>query len=233
MNLYLYGHGFQLKTGPTWPTNMQVNTNFPITPDDFEVPQRVTIHFYVEDGVSFDSMLEPYLFNAAVQNVTDDRTTGILRHRTFTTGQRCINHVLTRPGAMQTMVAPANVKEIVPELDNQNVPRLCHIVGPLHDTDTLAVKQGGKLPLIALTNEERQKPIHTYLHAVVTAIAQAVPNEQLHIHWLACKSYMLLVDDNGDVWSDATEQARNAWNTMRGAWGATPPRAIRDVPVNN
>lgn len=228
MIFYFYGHGFQLEPGPHWPTTEAVDTTFDRDPATFVLPEDVRVHFYVQDGVSFDTAVERYLFTGEKgpkPKVVDD----IFYRESFPTpnsnDRLCPNLVLTRPGTMDTMVPETAVKAIVPTPNTPRGDHQCTILQqglPLNNLDTLAVKQGKKMGNV----DERHLLCYTYLNAIVAAIRPLVQGP-LDLHWLACRDYQLLVDHDGSLLRDEIlPQAQGNWKTLPGPWGNNPPRQI-------
>lgn len=213
MNLYLYGHGFMLKPGPKGEAAGQtVHPGFAYAPTQFQVPADFTIHLYVDEGTLFDSKSEAIVKGLAPR---DDgfRNAALLEPPLeIHAGATCDNLILTRPGAMKTLVAPDQVKEITVGGDAHD----CAIAGPIADGDHFAIKKGGKPGSgRPIPNGEDTLNVYTYLSSIVAAIKGSIPNERnVHIHWLCCRASDLFLDEDGAVFADAMTQARDVWSKL-------------------
>ncbi len=181
MNLYITGHGYEMKALPD---------------AVLKVPANFQLKFYCKRGQMFDSSWEGEIVkaNGNVANCPNKRGVGNWEVTTIAGGGAFDEHCLTRPGKMRTFRHINDMKEIeVPYkgtgLVNTN----------LADGDILCIKGGGKL----VTGAKLPGEPWLSLSALMVALARAMPGGAV-VHWCACRS---VLDDP----AGAIEQAESGY----------------------
>lgn len=216
MDIYVVGHGFFLGLPPNVQGYHYPN-NFPFAPTTFQVPNNMTIHFYVPLGHEFDSDLEKYVRGRDVALMTEKERGLSYAHETIAQNTNTANYVLTRPGGIKPDLPPAEIKGITVALDPQQRPRICTFANDgivVQNGTTIAVKQGQRV--IGGGQDESGLPCYTYLDTVAALVRQTVPNDHIDLRWAACRSSSFIDARNDDgtfdneVLTDTEAQARSA-----------------------
>jgi hypothetical protein len=239
MDVFIYGHGFNVNTATSvqpHPAAGQAQLNTVIAAEvntvgqTFQVPANFTIKFYVKNGTSFDSAMEPYLlkkyfkgriisddeyvlkkdperpieYNARLKRL-EDRTVNndaILATPESYTNVVCDNYIASRPGEMATVKKPSDVKDLVIAPDG-----VCTIsAASVSDLDFFAVK-----------DKDNNHP-YTFLSSMVTALQAKLPaNTPVVVNWLVCREFSVImksVDSDQSTWDDILKQAKGGWSAI-------------------
>jgi hypothetical protein len=181
MNLFLAGHGFSAKKLPA-----------------LKIPAGFTIAFYCKDGTVFDSAWESAVLAGDLNEPV--RGKGDWDVIPLGSGKSCSDHLLTRPGNMQTTKPWMAMKEI-----KTNVSVGAMISQPLVDGDVLCIKGGGT----TFGKFDSNVLPYTYLSDIMIALTIAMPGGA-NVHWCACRS------EEGNR-AEVTAQARDAFRGVRPA----------------
>ena len=199
-NIFLIGHGFLIQDSAR----------------KFIVPAKVHVTFYCKKDTMFDSKWEQSIAKIIGEGKVvgqcptphDNREWEITRVKPFT---KIEDHLLTRPGNMQTTAKEAACLNI----KTQGSAFECtEIEGDLEDNLFAAIKENNDLNAVCVR-----------LSSIISALRKKDKSSVLHLHWLACRN--ILKDSARDNTASAIEQAKE-----RISWD-TDPRQARQARMAN